>query len=598
MNAVATLLYNPAYLPGAIVLGYSLRKIVDANTRLVVLVDLSCFTSLQLMLLRQLWDELVDVTMVESLLTSKLVRDLKRPELAKTFLKVHLWTLPYEKVLYLDADTLPLVGEGAVTDLLKLDFPRGKIVAAPDSGFPDIFNSGVFALRPDADDYLNLVSLITSNLDVSFDGADQGLLNQYFNPDPDWVSQLLASSWSHVDLVSAVRTSNWIAVPFLYNTTPTAQYQYLPAFNYFRPGGAGPSGQQASGAVASSREVGDAGPDSRATDESIPALQTLQNYYGAASAYFASGSTRSLVKLLHFIGPLKPWKGSNAGLFKKWWDVWFEYSHGKLIADVLYQNFYRISVTQLRAPGDAASETDEKLVIPILDLQPALIAPREFTPADLCDPYNYQQFSSQPDESAVAWDATVEAPPVTPPADSGFNEELKAFSSVWDTQHQDPESLEEMQEEVKEEVGEEEFVEEEVQEEDIEYLELIDEVPESINKIIDTEIDYGIHREQKAERVFSNSSDYMPQHYLLMKAGAAKEADEVQFGEKVLEGATIEEQVEQLSVDDVQEEVEKEIREDEEVEEEETDEVQYETRVPKLFPWEFRDDGYRAEREF
>lgn len=598
MNAVATLLYNPAYLPGAIVLGYSLRKIVDTNTRLVVLVDLSCFTHLQLTLLLQLWDELVDVNMVESPLTSKLVRDLKRPELAKTFLKVHLWSLPYQKVLYLDADTLPLVGEGAVTDLLKLDFPRGKIVAAPDSGFPDIFNSGVFALRPDADDYLNLVSLITSNLDVSFDGADQGLLNQYFNPDPDWVSQLLASNWSHVDLVSAVRTSNWIPVPFLYNTTPTAQYQYLPAFNYFRPGGPGLNDQHTSGPVASSRDVGDSGPDSGANDESIPALQTLQNYYGAASAYFASGNTRSLVKLLHFIGPLKPWKGSNAGLFKKWWDVWFEYSHGRLIADVLYQNLYRISVTQLRAPGDAASETDEKLVTPILDLQRALVVLRKFTPADLCDPYNYQQFSSQPDESAVAWDATVEAPPVTPPADSGFAEELKAFSSVWNTQHQDYVSLEEMQEEVKEEVGEEEFMEEEVQEEDNEYLELIDEVPESINKIIDTEIDYGIHREQKAERVFTESSDFMPQHYLLMKSEVAKQSgDDGQFGEKP-EGATIEKQVEQLSVDDAHEVVEKETRGDEENEEDEKDEVQYETRAPKLFPWEFRDDGYSAEREF
>lgn len=603
MNAVATLLYNPEYLPGAIVLGYTLRKIVDPATRLVVLVDLSCFTHLQLTLLLQLWDELVDVNMLESLLTSKLVRDLKRPELAKTFLKVHLWSLPYEKVLYLDADTLPLVGEGAVTDLLKLDFPKGKIVAAPDSGFPDIFNSGVFALRPDESDYLNLVSLIDSNQDISFDGADQGLLNQYFNRDPDWVSQLLASNWSHVDLVSAVRTSNWIPVPFLYNTTPSSQYQYKPAFNYFRPGG--PTSPYGPGSgPAGSRVVDESGPDLEVPDESIPALQTLLNYYGAASAYFASGNTRSLVKLLHFIGPLKPWKGSNAGLFKKWWDVWFEYSHGKLIADVLYQNFYRISVTQLRAPGEAASETDEKLVTSILELQLAPEAHKEFKPADLCDPYNYQQFSSQPENSVVAWDATVEEPPATAPANTDFNEELKAFSSQWNIEDPDYESVEEMQEEVKEEVGEEKFMEKEDQEEDKEYLELMDEVPENIDVTVDTEIEYGIHREQKAERVFTASSDYIPQHFLLMKSEAAKLKEEEESEQAKLEeeksDEVVEKQVEEPFAEDVREEAIEELfanEVDEEYVEGEEEEI-FETQVPKLFPWEFRDDVIRPEREF
>ncbi|SGZ53751.1 CIC11C00000003755 [Sungouiella intermedia] len=597
MNAVATLLYNPAYLPGAIVLGYSLRKIVDSNTRLVVLVDLSCFTHLQLTLLRQLWDELVDVNMLESLLTSKLVRDLKRPELAKTFLKVHLWSLPYEKVLYLDADTLPLVGDGAVTDLLKLDFPRGKIVAAPDSGFPDIFNSGVFALRPDQNDYQNLVSLIGSKNDISFDGADQGLLNQYFNSDPDWVSQLLSSKWSNVDLVSAVRTSNWIPVPFLYNTTPTAQYQYLPAFNYFRPGGPGPSSAQDNGVTGSSRDTGESGPESGpesdTVDESIPALQTLDNYFGAASAYFSSGNTRSLVKLLHFIGPLKPWKGTNAGLFKKWWDVWFEYSQGKLIADVLYQNFYRISVTQLRAPGDAASEAEESLVTTILDLEPAPVTPKDFTPADLCDPFNYQLFSSQPQESAVAWDATVEEPPATQPQDSGFNDDLKAFSSLWDTNDEVYNCPGEIEYEVKEEVAEEVFVDEVEQEDDEEYLELIDDIPDSTNETDDAELEYGVHPDQKPERVFSESSDYMPQHYLLMRLEVAQLADSE---EAESEETNVAEQFEELSVADVNDDI---ILEETGYEEEdEADEPYADTGVPKLFPWEFRDDNYQPEREF
>ncbi|KAF8001366.1 hypothetical protein HF325_003867 [Metschnikowia pulcherrima] len=195
MNAVATLLYDEKYLPGALVLGHVLRKIRQKDVEMVILIDLAAFKDWQLDLLRETWDKLIDTKVLESLLRHKLEHDLKRPELAKTYTKIELWNLPYEKVLYLDADVLPLEGENPVTNLLKLDFPKGKILAAPDAGFPDIFNSGVFALIPNQTDFLNLTELVVSNSnDASFDGADQGLLNQYFNADPDWVSKALASN--------------------------------------------------------------------------------------------------------------------------------------------------------------------------------------------------------------------------------------------------------------------------------------------------------------------------------------------------------------------------------------------------------------------
>ena len=120
-------------------------------------------------------------------------------------------------------DTLPIIPDaangGTVLDLLALDFPKFKILAAPDSGFPDIFNSGVFALRPNLDDYTNLAALVQEsviNPNVSFDGADQGLLNQYFNAQPDWVQALLTKHDATVDLetVSYTQDSNWIKIPF------------------------------------------------------------------------------------------------------------------------------------------------------------------------------------------------------------------------------------------------------------------------------------------------------------------------------------------------------------------------------------------------
>lgn len=587
MNAVATLLYNPDYLPGALVLGHTLRKIVDASTKLVVLVDSAAFTHLQLRLLHDVWDELVNVDMLESPLHTKLVVELKRPELAKTYLKVQLWRLPYAKVLYLDADTLPLLGDGAVTDLLKLDFPTGKIVAAPDSGFPDIFNSGVFALRPDEHDYNNLVALVGSSDDVSFDGADQGLLNQYFNSDPDWVSQLLASGSTTVARAEAVRTSNWVPVPFLYNTTPSAQYQYLPAFNYFGPESSG--GRQPH--VGSHGEAGQPEEQTGHHDEVTPALDTLHAYHGAAAAYFASGTSRSLVKLLHFIGPLKPWKGSNSGLFKAWWDAWYEYSGGRLIADTLFKQYYSISVKPLQYPGGPTEESETQHNDgEVVQLAPAAYPPpKEYTPADLCDPINYHQYAPEP-ESSVPWDATREEPPVEAPVGSSFNDDLKSYSNQWDSYE------EELEKEVVEEVLEEKFVEEEVAEEQDEYVQLVDDLPQSLT----TEHhhnDYGVHRDQRAERVFSESSDYMPLHYLLMKSE--------QVSEPAFEDKEYIESFSNLDINRADDDIdvfgdETEVEEDIEVESDVDIEIGHavESGVPKLFPWEFRDDNYKPERSF
>jgi len=59
-------------------------------------------------------------------------------ELGITFTKLHCWRLTqYRKCVFLDADTLVLSN---IDDL----FERDELSAAPDAGWPDCFNSGVF----------------------------------------------------------------------------------------------------------------------------------------------------------------------------------------------------------------------------------------------------------------------------------------------------------------------------------------------------------------------------------------------------------------------------------------------------------------------
>lgn len=590
MNAVATLLFSPDYLPGALVLGHALRKIVDENTKLVILIDLAAFNPLHLHLLRQLWDDVRDTKVYLSQLHHKLVNDLQRPELASTYTKIQLWDLPYEKVLYLDADTLPLIGATSnVTDLLEMDFPVGKILAAPDSGFPDIFNSGVFALRPNKNDYLNLLSLVMSNnKDISFDGADQGLLNQYFNANPDWISQLLANKERNVFLGQIRQTSNWVKIPFLYNTTPNTQYQYAPAFNHFQ----NPTPESYIPGVNDGTQA-DSGSDKNSSEYSSNIASTA--YHTTAFNHFTSFPQGNQVKLLHFIGPIKPWKSESAGLFANWWKEWYEYSGGKLLYETLYRQFYAIAVTPLNIPGQKNEgvtyyhEEPAPAFVPQDDAPinpPVYVAEKKIlAPADLCDPLNYQQFASEPAKSHSAWDATREQPPLEKPEQSNFDADIRAFNSSWeDNRPHEPEAVPEEHHQ-----PHIEYVEPTNQEPD-EFTgesgplaigsEEYDQVPQQEEQ--GYEKDFGYHRDQKPERCFDDSFDYVPTHYLLEKQ---KEA------ESAIQAQEVTDMVAEMELDEGEEEfVEEQVENEIVVPEEEPEEEQSENHgLAKLFPWEFRE---------
>jgi glycogenin glucosyltransferase len=128
---------------------------------------------------------------------------MNRPDLLYTFSKINLWKLTqYRKIVYIDADVVALRAPEELFDTEE-DF-----AAAPDVGWPDAFNSGVMVLTPHMGVYSALRTL--ANAGDSFDGADQGLLNQYYEHKP------------------------WKRLSFTYNTTPSANYQYEPAYRYYK----------------------------------------------------------------------------------------------------------------------------------------------------------------------------------------------------------------------------------------------------------------------------------------------------------------------------------------------------------------------------
>ncbi|XP_028935554.1 glycogenin-2 isoform X1 [Ornithorhynchus anatinus] len=201
-QAFVTLSTNDVYCHGALVLGQSLRN--HRATRKLVILITPQVSGLLRRALSQVFDEVIEVNLMDSADPVSLAL-LRRPELGAALTKLHCWTLTqYNKCVFMDADTLVLCN---IDEL----FDREELSAAPDSGWPDCFNSGVFVFRP---------SLKTHNLLLqhaaehgSFDGADQGLLNSFF------------SNWATADIRRHL--------PFIYNLSSSATYTYLPAFKQF-----------------------------------------------------------------------------------------------------------------------------------------------------------------------------------------------------------------------------------------------------------------------------------------------------------------------------------------------------------------------------
>lgn len=113
-----------------------------------------------------------------------------------------LWKqLQFRRIVYMDADMMVWRAPDELFDL------EASFSAAPDIGWPDLFNTGLLVLKPNMADYWALHAMAQRG--ISFDGADQGLLNMHFK-------------------------NTYNRISFSYNVTPSAHYQYIPAYKHFQ----------------------------------------------------------------------------------------------------------------------------------------------------------------------------------------------------------------------------------------------------------------------------------------------------------------------------------------------------------------------------
>ncbi|KAJ2522652.1 Glycogenin-1 [Coemansia sp. RSA 1939] len=182
----ATLLTTDTYLHGALTLAASLRETGTQN-EIVCLVADSQLSRPALQRLETMFDRVINIPILDSNDESNLLL-LGRPDLGTTVTKIGVWSLTeYKRIAFLDADTLVLQ---SLDSLLELDpiksfsdhdmtvgndlrpnggmANEGLLAAAPDLGWPDCFNSGVFVAAPSISTHAGLLQLLSTR--GSFDG--------------------------------------------------------------------------------------------------------------------------------------------------------------------------------------------------------------------------------------------------------------------------------------------------------------------------------------------------------------------------------------------------------------------------------------------
>ncbi|GJD03770.1 glycogenin [Colletotrichum higginsianum] len=179
----------------------TLSKGEQVYATLVVLVTLDTVSAEVITELRAIYDHVIPVPRIRNSRPANLYL-MNRPDLHSAFTKVNLWRqTQFSKIVYIDAD---VVAYRAPDELFDVNAPFS---AAPDIGWPDLFNTGVMVLKPNMGDYYALMAMAERG--ISFDGADQGLLNMHFK-------------------------NTYNRISFTYNVTPSAHYQYVPAYRHFQ----------------------------------------------------------------------------------------------------------------------------------------------------------------------------------------------------------------------------------------------------------------------------------------------------------------------------------------------------------------------------
>ncbi|WVO21294.1 uncharacterized protein IAS62_002602 [Cryptococcus decagattii] len=224
-NAFVTLLTTSTYLPGALVLLHALHDLHPAprDFQIVALVTPETVDAATIGELRRAgYDLVIGVEPIGSGKAGQVGLELMgRPDLNFALTKLHLFRLApfFSTLIYLDADILPL---RPLSHLFTSTAPH-VFSACPDTGWPDCFNSGFMVVRPRESDWDGLRGMLKDGEgedglyrqqgNGSFDGADQGLLNEWFSEEGGG--------------------GDWNRLSFTYNVTPSAAYTWAPAYKRF-----------------------------------------------------------------------------------------------------------------------------------------------------------------------------------------------------------------------------------------------------------------------------------------------------------------------------------------------------------------------------
>ncbi|KAG0142019.1 hypothetical protein CROQUDRAFT_683440 [Cronartium quercuum f. sp. fusiforme G11] len=214
-NAFVTMLTSDSYLPGALVTAHSIKQSEQFNESqdfdLVCLITLESVTAESIKGLRKVFNLVISVDELRSFGKDEL-NLLGRQDLSGTITKIHIWRLvQYQRIIYVDADTLILK---PISHLFQVP---NKFSACPDTGWPDCFNSGLMVIHPSLEVFDQLYNLFMER--GSWDGGDQGLLNEFFRGEGSFEDEGTPPTWNRLS--------------FTYNVTPSAYYSYAPAYKRF-----------------------------------------------------------------------------------------------------------------------------------------------------------------------------------------------------------------------------------------------------------------------------------------------------------------------------------------------------------------------------
>jgi len=164
-QAYVTLVTSDSYVIGAKVLGFSLKQ--TNTTRKMIALVTETVSDDKITELKSVGFQIKRVNGILVKDSNALSGDAKR--WLTTYTKLRVWELPLRKVIFLEADCLVVKN---IDELFQIE----EFGAAPECC--DRFNSGVFVTEPSITTFNDMLSKVPTL--YTYDGADQGFLNEYF----------------------------------------------------------------------------------------------------------------------------------------------------------------------------------------------------------------------------------------------------------------------------------------------------------------------------------------------------------------------------------------------------------------------------------